>query len=94
MRANSLSRDDILHQLRLLKEQLQARYGVTPLLLETMVDVSRFRGTCYRAANWLELGQTAGRGRMDRWHLRHGQARKQVLVYPLASHAARRLREA
>jgi hypothetical protein len=72
----------------------QARYGVTPLLLETMVDVSRFRGTCYRAANWLELGQTAGRGRMDRWHLRHGQARKQVLVYPLASHAARRLREA
>ncbi len=72
----------------------RARYGVTPLLLETMVDSSRFRGTCYRAANWLELGQTTGRGRMDRQHLRHGQAPKRVLVYPLAPNAARRLREA
>jgi len=72
----------------------QARYAVTPLLLETMVDVSRFEGTCYRAANWLDLGLTAGRGRMDRQHLRHGQAPKRVLVCPLGRHAARRLREA
>lgn len=71
----------------------QARYGVRPLLLETMVDASRFRGTCYRAANWLPLGETTGRGRMDRHHRRHGAAPKQVLVYPLVADAARRLRE-
>ena len=71
----------------------QARYGVTPLLLETMVDTSRFRGTCYRAANWLALGETTGRGRMDRHHRRHGAAPKQVLVYPLIADAARRLRD-
>src|SRR2546428_13972813 len=44
----------------------QTRYGYRPLLLETLVDAQRFRGTCYRAANWLHVGQTAGRGRMDR----------------------------
>jgi Druantia protein DruA len=72
----------------------QARYGVTPLLAETMVDVSRHRGTCYRAANWIELGQTTGRGRMDREHRLHGHAPKRILVYPLAADAARHLREA
>jgi hypothetical protein len=69
------------------------RYGVEPLLVETMVDGSRFHGSCYRAANWVELGLTAGRGRMDREHRRHGHAPKRVLVYPLVPDAARRLRE-
>ena len=39
-----------------------SRYGVEPLLLETLVNHSRYRGTCYRAANWIELGVTTGRG--------------------------------
>ena len=69
----------------------QARFGVEPLLLETLVDRRRFAGTCYRAANWIELGDTAGRGRMDRAHARHGQAPKRVLVYPLVADARRRL---
>jgi hypothetical protein len=59
----------------------QARYGYRPLLLETLVDTQRFRGTCYRAANWLHVGQTAGRGRMDREHQNHGQAVKDIYVY-------------
>ncbi len=78
---------------RQLPDDWQARYGVTPLLLETMVDAARFRGTCYRAANWLALGETTGRGRMDRRHRRHGVAPKQVLVYPLVADAGRRLRD-
>lgn len=78
---------------RQLPQDWQARYGVRPLLLETMVDVSRFAGTCYRAANFLPLGSTTGRGRMDRQHRRHGAAPKQVLVYPLAVQAQQRLRE-
>ena len=68
------------------------RYGVPVLLVETLVDQSRYRGDCYRAANWICLGQTSGRGRMDRRHLRHGAAVKTVLVYPLVQDAARRLR--
>ena len=54
-----------------------------PLLLETLVDPTRFQGTCYRAANWLALGETVGRGRMDRANVRTGQAPKRVYVYPL-----------
>ena len=53
------------------------RYGCRPLLLETLVD-ARFRGACYRAANWIHVGQTTGRGRMDREHAAHGQAIKQI----------------
>jgi hypothetical protein len=64
------------------------------LLVETLVDTSRYSGHCYRAANWIRLGQTSGRGRMDREHLRHGAAPKTVLVYPLVKHAVRRLRGA
>lgn len=79
---------------RQLPDDWQARYGVRPLLLETLVDRARFHGTCYRAANWLALGQTSGRGRMDRQHQRHGAAPKEVLVRPLVPDAARRLRQA
>jgi hypothetical protein len=60
----------------------QARYGVAPVLLETLVDPARYRGTCYRAANWIPAGMTTGRGRMDR----SGQAQgvsKQIFLYPL-----------
>src|SRR5712691_5967296 len=69
----------------------EIRYGCRPLLLETLVDPTRFRGTCYRAANWIYIGQTAGRGRMDREHKAHGQAVKDIYVYPLASAARQRL---
>jgi len=68
---------------RQLPDDWQQRYGYRPLLLETLVDGSRFRGTCYRAANWIALGTTAGRGRMDRHHQAHGRAPKQLYVYPL-----------
>ncbi len=69
----------------------QTRYGCRPLLLETLVDTARFRGTCYRAANWIYIGQTVGRGRMDREHKAHGQAVKDIYVYPLVPDARQRL---
>jgi hypothetical protein len=69
----------------------EQRYGYRPLLLETLVDAQRFRGTCYRAANWLHVGQTSGRGRMDREHKTHGQAVKDIYLYPLARNARQRL---
>ena len=63
----------------------QSRYGITPVLVETFVDRSRYRGTCYRAANWILLGQTQGRGRQDRKHAAQGTI-KDIWVYPLHSH--------
>jgi len=69
----------------------ETRYGCRPLLLETLVDASRFRGTCYRAANWMHIGHTTGRGRMDRTHQAHGQAVKDIYVYPLVHDARERL---
>jgi len=69
----------------------ETRYGHRPLLLETLVDAARFRGTCYRAANWISVGQTAGRGRMDREHQKHGAAIKDILIYPLVLDVRQRL---
>jgi hypothetical protein len=51
-------------------------------LVETFVDEARFQGTCYRAANWLDLGRTSGRTRDDRYH-RIESPTKRVLVLPL-----------
>jgi len=70
----------------------EIRYGHRPLLLETLVDAVRFRGTCYRAANWIHVGQTTGRGRMDREHASHGRAIKDIYVYPLARDVRQDLR--
>jgi len=66
-----------------------AAYGVRPLLLETLVD-RPYSGTCYRAANWILVGQTQGRGRMDRTHQVHGSS-KDILLYPLEPHWRQRL---
>jgi Domain of unknown function (DUF4338)/Transposase Tn5 dimerisation domain/Transposase DNA-binding len=63
----------------------QARYGVRPVLVETFVDSTRYRGSCYRAANWIALGQTRGRGRQDRTHRAAGVP-KDIWVYALEPH--------
>lgn len=78
--------------LRRLPADWQAQYGVTPLLVETFVDAAHYTGACYRAANWVELGETSGRGREDRQHRRHGAQPKRVFVYPLRREARAQLR--
>ena len=77
--------------LKRLRADWQQQYGMAPWLVETLVDRQRFYGGCYRAANWRLLGETSGRGRMDRTHQRHGAQVKTVLVYPLVKNARRRL---
>jgi len=44
----------------------QEHYAVEPLLVETLVDPTRYRGTSYRAANWIELGGPSGQARVYR----------------------------
>jgi len=70
--------------LRRVRVDWKERYGISPVLVETMVDPSRYRGTCYVASNWIKLGVTSGRGRMDRRNERHGLSPKEVYAYPLA----------
>jgi hypothetical protein len=69
----------------------EKHYGCRPVLLETLVEGTRFRGTCYRAANWIRVGKTTGRGRTDGEHKAHGQAIKDIYVYPLVHDARERL---
>ena len=57
-------------------------YHYHPVLLETFVDRDRFSGTSYRAANWLAVGTTQGRGKNDRNHQRALPV-KEVFLYPL-----------
>ncbi len=79
--------------LRAVSHDWEQLYGVRPWLVETLVDSQRFSGHCYRAANWLDIGLTTGRGRQDRDHQRHGASPKRILLYPLCTDARRRLCE-
>jgi hypothetical protein len=66
------------------------RYGVKPVLFETYVERDRFEGTCYRSANWVHVGATQGRGRMDRDRT-YSAPVKDVYVYPLQRNARKGL---
>jgi hypothetical protein len=65
-------------------------YGHPLYFLETFVDPERFRGTCYRAANWLPLGITTGLGKDNRTH-QPNRSIKEVLGYPLGADFRQRL---
>jgi len=69
---------------RRLATDWQTYYGHRVVLVETFVERERFRGSCYRAANWICLGQTQGRTRQDRQHRRLAPV-KDILVLPLQS---------
>ena len=90
-RIRNLASMALSHALKRLRVDWLRQYGVDPWLLETLVDRQRFYGGCYRAANWTVLGETSGRGRMDRANKRHGAQVKTILVYPLVKNARRRL---
>lgn len=66
---------------RRIRSDWLSRYGYEPVLLETFIE-SEYPGTCYRAANWVNIGQTSGRGRQDQYH-EHGTSVKSLWVYPL-----------
>jgi len=70
---------------RMVPDDWERCYGYRPVLLETLVDSRRFRGTCYKAANWIHVGTSTGRGRMDREHKRQGISPKEIYMYPLTA---------
>lgn len=78
------------HMARVLSRDWARRYGHPVYFLETFVDPRRFRGTCYRAANWVVLGRTTGRGKNDQTR-RPNRPIKDVLGYPLCRDFRERL---
>ena len=76
---------------RMLPQEWERIYGHPVYFAETFVDAPRFRGTCYRAANWVFLGLTTGRGKDD-LTMRPNRSLKEVLGYPLRRDFRRRLR--
>lgn len=91
VRIRNLASSTLALAARRLPDDWQESYRIRPLLLETLVDPALFAGTCYRAANWVEVGRTTGRGRQDRDHQRHDASPKTIFLFPLASDARSRL---
>jgi hypothetical protein len=63
-------------------EDWYEQYKIRPVLLETFIEQEKFEGTCYRAANWIHVGQTKGRGRQDQFN-RYAKSIKDIYVYPV-----------
>ncbi len=83
VRVDHLASHALALAMRRLPQDWQLVYGCQPVLIETFVDPNRFRGTCYRAANWQHIGQTEGRGK---------RSIKDVFIYPLSRHCREILR--
>src|SRR6202050_3101500 len=77
---------------RQISQDWECLYGHPIYFLETFIDPGRFRGTCYRAANWLVLGRTTGRGKDDQTH-RANRSIKEVLGLPITRGVRELLRE-
>ncbi|MCP4753345.1 MAG: DUF4338 domain-containing protein, partial [Proteobacteria bacterium] len=70
--------------LRRLNDDWSDKYGHSIHLVETFVDRSRFKGTCYKAANWILVGRTKGRSRQDRYNTMKVPV-KDIYLYPLTT---------
>ena len=67
---------------RRLPEDWTARYNITPVLIETLVETPRYTGAVYRASGWIRVGTTQGRGRYDT-HMKRAEPRTDIWLRPL-----------
>jgi hypothetical protein len=65
-----------------LRADWRCRYGYEPVLLETCVETPRFSGASYRAARWVRVGQTRGRGKLEK-NRQQVTSIKEIWLYPL-----------
>lgn len=68
---------------RQLPDDWESRYNIRPVLLESFVQKDRFAGTCYKAANWLYIGETKGRGKLGGQPGKIYVPIKDIWLYPL-----------
>ena len=73
-----------------LPEDFARQFGYRPWLVESFVDTRYYSGTCYRASNWIAVGQTKGRGRQDRYK-QFALSSKAIYVYPLEADFRQRM---
>lgn len=78
---------------RRISSDWQEKYGHPLYLLETFVEKERFKGTCYKAANWIRVGETTGRSRNDRYSNLQVPI-KEIYLYPLDKHFREALTDA
>ena len=90
VRVKDLASHVLARAARQLAQDWQSACGLRPVLVETYVDASRYRATCYRAAGWQRVGATSGRTRNDRTHTRRARVRD-VYLLPLSGDYQRRL---
>ena len=76
-----------------LSRDWQNKYGYPIYLLETFVEKNRFKGTSYKAANWIQVGETKGYSKRGSSHFRHRNI-KDVYVYPLCQDFREKLKGA
>lgn len=76
VKVNNLASHILSVTLRRLPQDWHQRYHVCPVMVETFVNPDRFTGTCYNAANWIYVGDSAGR---------RDNIAKQIFLYPLVS---------
>lgn len=82
VRVRNLASHVLSRSLQRLRGDWQDRYGYEPALVETFVDTSRYSGTCYQAANWQHVGETAGAGNVYP-NGKKSEGRKAIYLYPL-----------
>ena len=90
VRIKHLASRVLAFNLKGLSTDWQRIYGHPIYLAETFVDLSRYSGVCYRAANWILVGQTKGSAKKGNAYLYHGQP-KAIYLYPLHRHFRRHL---
>ncbi|MDD2597861.1 MAG: DUF4338 domain-containing protein [Kiritimatiellae bacterium] len=76
--------------MELMPDDFERQYNYRPWLVESFVDTSRYSGTCYRAANWIPVGKTKGRGRQERFQ-KASLSIKEIYVYPLDNDFRKRM---
>lgn len=85
VRVQNLASTILAHAVRQIAKDWREYYRFEPVLLETFVDTVRFRGTCYRAANWIHVGQSRGRGKLNKAHIQL-EPIKDIYLQPLTKH--------
>lgn len=93
VRVKNLASHILAQSARVVSRDWQDFYAHPLYLLETFVETERFAGTCYQAANWLRVGETAGHAKRNGEFYYHGN-RKDVYLYPLAADWQKRLAQA
>lgn len=91
VKSKNLASKLLAYAAKRLPEDWENNYSYKPVLLETFVQKNKFKGTCYRAANWIELGDTKGRGKLDVKN-EYKLPIKTIYIYPLHKQACQLLR--